>query len=499
MWGGRQACEQCMEECYRKHGHKMPNKSSYFFKVLMDNFSERLWIPPAFQRHIEHESSENAILKGPNGKIRHVQLIKTIGGMLFDDGWKEFVRDCCLEMEDFLVFRYDGNMQFTVQIFDSTGCEKEDPFSVQNFVSERSLVEIGVTQNLVDYPVLSQLGSHKVTMRKKSREWNVMPLKPLAYDMTDDCDRTKVEETFHHKDDGGFINIDSTTDIQGHLVAFDIDIGSCVPFRTKHRSPNKGKQVGVSKSNMPKNEKLMDSHIGCSEGLNIDPRTSVPFVSNNRLPDKRKFAKVSKTTISSQKKEKPKALHITHSEKLKIKSSSPITYISKDKLPRKNASVLKTKKSPQKKKKSVGSRVRNYSNVVSARRPVTEIERQKAFAAASSFRSGKPFFTHIMKRSNVYSGFYLHIPVWFSRKYFPRRSQHVTLRNPFGAHWVAIYRYKESVSEGALVGGWKYFSIENNLEEGDACVFELSNEGIKEMYVHIFRVVEEIKPLKWAT
>lgn len=54
-----------------------------------------------------------------------------------------------------------------------------------------------------------------------------------------------------------------------------------------------------------------------------------------------------------------------------------------------------------------------------------------------------------------------------------------------------------------ISGGWWQFSLANNLEEGDALVFEmikknqiqLENHKI-EMKVHIFRVVKEIRPLE---
>ncbi|PIA47556.1 hypothetical protein AQUCO_01400299v1 [Aquilegia coerulea] len=49
-------------------------------------------------------------------------------------------------------------------------------------------------------------------------------------------------------------------------------------------------------------------------------------------------------------------------------------------------------------------------------------------------------------------------------------------------------------------GGWRDFVMDNNLEAGDACLFELDN--IKPSYnmaaldVSIFRVVDKIVPLK---
>lgn len=47
-----------------------------------------------------------------------------VGHLFFHKGWQEFVKDNSLEAGEFLVFRYDGNLGFDVQIFGKSGCEK---------------------------------------------------------------------------------------------------------------------------------------------------------------------------------------------------------------------------------------------------------------------------------------------------------------------------------------------------------------------------------------
>ncbi|OVA05167.1 B3 DNA binding domain [Macleaya cordata] len=80
-------------------------------------------------KHISEEESDRAILKGPSGSQWHVKLCKTEDGTYLQDGWQDFVRDHSLCYYEFLVFRYDGNMCFNVQIFDKSGCEREDACS----------------------------------------------------------------------------------------------------------------------------------------------------------------------------------------------------------------------------------------------------------------------------------------------------------------------------------------------------------------------------------
>jgi len=60
-----------------------------------------------------------------------VELIEHNGHLFFDKGWPTFVKDNSIECGDSLVFRYDGNSHFTVQIFDRSSCEKEEAFQAK--------------------------------------------------------------------------------------------------------------------------------------------------------------------------------------------------------------------------------------------------------------------------------------------------------------------------------------------------------------------------------
>ncbi|XP_077239726.1 putative B3 domain-containing protein Os03g0621600 [Tasmannia lanceolata] len=103
------------------------DKRPHFFKVLLGDFSECLRIPPAFMKHISMEaSSSTAILKCIKDSVWTVELRKKINGTYLQDGWKEFSQAHSLRGREFLLFRYDGNLRFSVQIFDETACQIED-------------------------------------------------------------------------------------------------------------------------------------------------------------------------------------------------------------------------------------------------------------------------------------------------------------------------------------------------------------------------------------
>ncbi|KAK3145077.1 hypothetical protein QOZ80_4AG0322720 [Eleusine coracana subsp. coracana] len=81
------------------------------------------------------------------GKFWHVDVARGGDGAAddacFAGGWAEFVKDNALAPESFLVLRYEGNMVFTVKVFDTSGCldygdasvvAAGDPLSVEQTV-----------------------------------------------------------------------------------------------------------------------------------------------------------------------------------------------------------------------------------------------------------------------------------------------------------------------------------------------------------------------------
>ncbi|KAM3293641.1 hypothetical protein ACQJBY_036906 [Aegilops geniculata] len=130
--------------------------------------------------------------------------------------------------------------------------------------------------------------------------------------------------------------------------------------------------------------------------------------------------------------------------------------------------------------------------VLSQRRLVTEIQKDNAVLRAKQFKSKNPFGLQIMKESYVYVGFFLNLPCEFVRECLPRAHRKLKLWNPQGKSWDVNYVYYSERCVGGLSGGWGKFSLDNNLEKFDVCVFELfSKDNIK---VHIYRVVPEITP-----
>ena len=82
-----------------------------------------------FVKKFGDELSTIATLIIPNGGIWQVGLEKYGKNIWFCDGWPDFVEYHSICYEYFLVFRYEGNSNFHVHIFDKTAIEIQYPSS----------------------------------------------------------------------------------------------------------------------------------------------------------------------------------------------------------------------------------------------------------------------------------------------------------------------------------------------------------------------------------
>lgn len=101
--------------------------------------SESLEIPRKFAKLIYGEVPGVASLLGPSGRTWRANIVLLNGEICFQNGWDIFVRDNSLELGDSLVFRYDGNLCFSVLVFDQSKCEKEAACSFECRHDSRNL------------------------------------------------------------------------------------------------------------------------------------------------------------------------------------------------------------------------------------------------------------------------------------------------------------------------------------------------------------------------
>lgn len=149
-------------------------------------------------------------LKGPSGNTWHASLVLDSIGFYFTHGWNEFLIDHNINLGDVLVFRYDGQSQFSVRIFDTTACKKPSAFLARPF---KDVNEEGEKQPMgIDIDNVLQC-SHEGYMGHN-------PIGGLHENM-DDVSKYETN-TLESKDQGGDIDVCDTLQ-QGEREDMDIE------------------------------------------------------------------------------------------------------------------------------------------------------------------------------------------------------------------------------------------------------------------------------------
>ncbi|KAB1199847.1 B3 domain-containing protein REM19 [Morella rubra] len=97
--------------------------------------------------------------------------------------------------------------------------------------------------------------------------------------------------------------------------------------------------------------------------------------------------------------------------------------------------------------------------------------RKRAIEAAKMLKPKSPSFMAIMRFHHIHRCF-MYVPAGFAINYL-RKHQIVKLQTGDGQWHATCCSHMRSSSAMQLRRGWGIFCKENNLEEGDVCVFEL--------------------------
>lgn len=124
-----------------------------------------------------------------------------------------------------------------------------------------------------------------------------------------------------------------------------------------------------------------------------------------------------------------------------------------------------------------------------ATRLVTAEARKMSIQASEMFEPDGPFCRVVMRPSFVHGKRILHLPSSFARKHLKDLSGDIKLQFPDGKQWPVrpiFNRGKAKISRG-----WRKFVMDNSLEEGDVCIFELVETEDIVLNVTFFRVLED--------
>ncbi|KAM0861644.1 hypothetical protein ACQ4PT_045752 [Festuca glaucescens] len=125
-------CQKC--KLWDEHLYKnLDDQKKYFLVLMMGDFQDGMIIPEELVRHLKGEIPEKIKLQTRNDQSHIIAVAKNQEKLVLTVGWSQFVESYDLQMGDTIIFKYNGNSEFSVIIFDKLGCEKAlsavvDPF-----------------------------------------------------------------------------------------------------------------------------------------------------------------------------------------------------------------------------------------------------------------------------------------------------------------------------------------------------------------------------------
>ncbi|MCD7447667.1 hypothetical protein HAX54_032286 [Datura stramonium] len=99
----------------------------HFFKIILSPHASKLHIPNEFVMEYGANLGDLVLLEVPNGVVWKVKLQNSNGMIWLNEGWNKFKEYYSIGCGYFLLFRYKGNAQFSVFIFDLSASEIEYP------------------------------------------------------------------------------------------------------------------------------------------------------------------------------------------------------------------------------------------------------------------------------------------------------------------------------------------------------------------------------------
>ncbi|XP_058180021.1 B3 domain-containing transcription factor VRN1-like [Rhododendron vialii] len=128
----------------------------HFFKIIHSSGvpHQKLRIPLKFISQYGKNVGNHVFLKVPSGAVWKVELERSNGVVWMCNGWKEFAKYYSIGFGHLLVFRYDGNCNFNVLIFDTSASEIAYPVSAthgeQTNINCNRNSKIPVTEEVIE-------------------------------------------------------------------------------------------------------------------------------------------------------------------------------------------------------------------------------------------------------------------------------------------------------------------------------------------------------------
>ncbi|KAK6160772.1 hypothetical protein DH2020_004153 [Rehmannia glutinosa] len=489
---------------------------------------------------MEGRAPGTSLLVGPSGNSWYVDLILVENGLFFNDGWGDFVRDHFLEQGDSMVFRYDGDLNFIVQIFDRSMCEKETAFTAE---SSQDLSKYGIDLMKKRDRERSALSDGIFEGVPKKMRCSQVQCQSTCSDHGNSTNVVTSEEWMQQADGNGNLGNDVTIALPLTAVPHDSPDPSFRSRTTKLDmllSASEAERIaGSFKSSFPSFLKVMKRfNISGSYTLNVPyqfatehlPKCKVKIVLRNLKGESWTVNSIPTTRVQTSHTFCGGWLGFVRDNNIDIgdicifellrnfELQVRIIRVGKDGIDSHNGEAAhggrnngctktSNKVSRRKSKKISASGIKGSALSSESNNCIAESEIHKRFGsldkqgsqtkgcmsmksapeekmAAQYFVSSFPHFVRVMKKFNISGSYTLKIPYQFSMEHLPNCKTEIVLRNLNGECWTvnSIPTLKVQTLH-TFCGGWMAFVRDNDIQMGDICIFELV--GKCEMRVHI--------------
>uniref|UniRef100_A0A453LW52 TF-B3 domain-containing protein n=3 Tax=Aegilops tauschii subsp. strangulata TaxID=200361 RepID=A0A453LW52_AEGTS len=528
----------------------------HFFRALISNsFMEHVTIPAGFHKYLE-DCTGMVSLRGPSGNKWPVELAKISGELCFARGWKEFLSDHRVGYGYLLVFRYDGQSQFSVTVFLPSSCEAPYASLAQPQhkdidvarEEEKGLISTNVDDTVPQEDARSGTSVDGTPQNEASEVEEDASEDEEAEEVEDALSETPENEQDYerrmssndalepeqqqqddqHKTDDGFV--------VGKRARFrKLDDIMAEVDRSKKSRPTEGKNSeapsgdpasgGTSSSDslaesehrppMKSKAEEIRSPSGDSASKAAASSDNLAELASRPSKDSKAEGKSStaplifytRSTASASKRVplKKASKETTSSDNWAVHTGvftpesmcTDLTTWHKSfgkRLSKQNQFPMFNKSNGENQPGRVLIKVMRRPGLTSQGRPVTEREKEYAMERAQRFKSERPFTVKTMKHNDVYASYFMIIPDKFVKTFLPEESRKMTFWDPQGKPWKVWYEYTGGeCPRAAFSAGWGALAMENNLEKWDVCIFELLDQEYN-IKLHVYKVVLEITP-----
>ncbi|XVF59517.1 hypothetical protein PTKIN_Ptkin07bG0282200 [Pterospermum kingtungense] len=474
----------------------------HFFRTILDDTirDRKLGIPRKFLKKYGNGLSSLISLTVPSGDTWHVQLTKSDGDdddVWLQNGWQSFVEHYTLKRGHFLVFKYEGNNNFQVLIFDMSATEIEYPYisHTEDHKSDQGCQEPDQEETEAATPL------HETPLDKKTREKSRKPSsRPRKKLKTTPTDKNKKDS----EDVSG--EGDQQTRVPRERRAFgakEYDKAlqrACTfisdnPFFVAAMQPsyiNPGRKMCVPRDFTTKYLKENSGDITlCTSDGKTWPASYFRYISCNKYT-KAILYNGWREFMRDNKLEAGDVCVFELINQTEILLKVVIFRVSEDSNCSSSLGGVNSLENAGSERLS--TRRTTKSKHLGSLRPLTSHEKARAILKASDFKSENPFFKVVMQPAYLNDKCRLYIPCKFAEMYLDGNKGQVILQVPDRGTWTVKFSVNVMGSgqhKAQFYNTWKDFAHGNNLEVGDVCVFELINRKKRSFKVSIFSAASD--------